>query len=105
MSNDKKLTASLATVVEHGLLELRNYYAVVNGYTRMLQSHRLGPLTELQEKALSEVARVHPKVDRIMSQLERPAPGRCECHSCTSTRQKHRAWAVINRGNLGDRCR
>ena len=69
--NDAKGTASLPLVVGQGLVELRNYSTVVTGYTRMLQSHRLGPLTELQEKVLSELARAHTKVTQIISQLDR----------------------------------
>ena len=68
--NDAKVTASLPLVVRQGLVELRNYYAVVSGYTRLLQNKRLGPLTERQDKVLSELARVHAKITRIVSQIE-----------------------------------
>jgi len=67
--NATKVKGSLALVVRNGLVELRNYYYPSRGYTRMLQSKRLGPLTEQQEYVLSQLALLHAKIDRVTSQI------------------------------------
>ena len=69
--NDAKVTASLALIVQKGLIELEDLSRAVTAYTRLLQSKRLGPLTQPQDKVLSELARMHSNVTQIILQLDR----------------------------------
>jgi hypothetical protein len=71
MSSDKKLTASLPAVVKHGLLDLWSCCRVVHGYSRLLQSDRLGPMTEPQQHVVAQLVGIGPKFGRILSQIER----------------------------------
>jgi signal transduction histidine kinase len=52
---DAATAAEKDPLLSHGAHEIRNPVAVILGYVRMLRTERLGPLTDLQRKALADV--------------------------------------------------
>jgi signal transduction histidine kinase len=65
-------------LLSHGAHEIRNPVAVILGYVRMLATERLGPLTDLQRKAVGDMATSTAKLAVLadeMSHLSRLQAG------------------------------
>lgn len=62
-------TSAKDATLSHGAHEVRNAVSVIMGYTRMLATERLGPITEKQQRVLGEMLGSSEKLAALANQM------------------------------------